>query len=92
LLLHPHIHCLVTGCGLTLERGLVYAKKDFLLPYDLIKHTFRRHIRTAILKALDKNKLVLPDGMSSQQLRNLLNKLGRKKWNIRICEKYSHGN
>jgi len=23
---------------------------------------------------------------------NLLNKLGRKKWNVKICEKYSHGN
>ena len=91
LLLHPHIHCLVTGCGLTESGELVYARKDFLLPYDLIKHTFRRHIRTAILKALDKGQLVLPDGMSPQQVRNLLNKLGRKKWNIRICEKYSHG-
>jgi len=91
LLIHPHIHCLVTGCGLTESGELVYAKKDFLLPYDLIKHTFRRHVRTAILKALDKNQLVLPDGMSAQQVRNLLNKLGRKKWNIRICEKYSHG-
>ncbi len=25
------------------------------------------------------------------QVQNLMNKLGRKKWNVRICEKYPHG-
>ena len=35
--------------------------------------------------------LVLPDGMRTQQVKNLMNKLGRKKWNVRICEKYPHG-
>lgn len=92
LLLHPHIHCLVTGCGLTTCGDLRFAAKDFLLPYDLIKDTFRRHVRTALLKALDNGELVLPNDMQPRHLRNLLNKLGRKKWNIRICKKYSHGN
>jgi hypothetical protein len=31
------------------------------------------------------------DGMRPQQVQNLMNKLGRKKWNVRICEKYPHG-
>jgi hypothetical protein len=68
------------------------AIKDFLLPYDLIKDSFRKHVRKAILKALNRQDLVLPDDMRPQQVKNLLNKLGRKKWNVRICEKYSHGN
>jgi len=92
LLVHPHIHCLVTGCGLSTLGELKVAVKDFLLPYDLIKNTFRKHVRKAILKALNKGELVLPEGMRAQQVKNLLNKLGRKKWNVRICEKYSHGN
>jgi len=41
---------------------LKVAVKDFLLPYDLIKDTFRKHVRKAILKALNKGDLVLPDG------------------------------
>jgi hypothetical protein len=49
-------------------------------------------VRKAILKALNRQDLVLPDDMRPQQVKNLLNKLGRKKWNVRICEKYSHGN
>jgi hypothetical protein len=91
LLVHPHIHCLVTGCGLSQSGELRSAVKDFLLPYDLIKDTFRKHVRKAILKALKRQDLVLPDGMRPQQVKNLMNKLGRKKWNVRICEKYPHG-
>ena len=30
--------------------------------------------------------------MRVQGLRNLLNQLGRQKWNVKICQKYSHGN
>ena len=91
LLVHPHIHCLVTGCGLSPSGEFKPAVKDFLLPYDLIKDTFRKHVRKAILKALNKGELVLPAGMRPQQVENLMNKLGRKKWNVRICEKYPHG-
>lgn len=91
LLFHPHLHCLVTGGGLSSSGELRSAVKDFLLPYDLIKDTFRKHVRKAILKALNKGELVLPDGMRTQQVHNLMNKLGRKKWNVRICEKYPHG-
>ena len=89
LLVHPHIHCLVSGCGLSSSGELKVAVKDFLLPYDVIKDTFRRRARKAILKALDKGKLTLPDDMRPQQVENLMNKLGRKKWNVRICEKVS---
>jgi hypothetical protein len=85
------VNCLVTGCGLSPSGELRLAVKDFLLPYDLIKDTFRKHVRNAILKALNKGELVLPDGMRPQQVKNLMNKLGRKKWNVRICEKYPHG-
>ena len=91
LLVHPHVHCLVTGCGLSASGELKLAVKDFLLPYDLIKDTFRKHVRKAILKALNKGDLVLPDGKRPQQVKNLMNKLGRKKWNVRICDKYPHG-
>ena len=91
LLVHPHIHCLVTGCGLSPSGEFKPAVKDFLLPYDLIKDSFRKHVRKVILKALKRQDLLLPDGMRAQQVENLMNKLGRKKWNVRICEKYPHG-
>ena len=33
----------------------------------------------------------LPQAMSEQKLKNLLNELGRKKWNVCIRERYGHG-
>ena len=68
-----------------------FAMRSFSCHNDLMKDTFRKHARNAILKALNKGELVLPDGMRPQQVKNLMNKLGRKKWNVRICEKYPHG-
>jgi len=43
-------------------------------------------------KILNQDELILPEGMRQQQLRNLLNKLGRrKKWNVKLKETYSYG-
>jgi Putative transposase len=33
----------------------------------------------------------VPAGQSRQQVENLLNKLGRQKWNVHIRERYPHG-
>ncbi len=91
LLIHPHIHCLVTGGGLAKDGTWKTARKDFLLPYGVIRDVYRKHVRSAVLKALANGELLLPDGKRPQQVINLMNKIGRKKWNVRICEKYTHG-
>ena len=92
LLLHPHIHCLVTGGGLTKALQWLSVTNGYLLPFAVARDLFRGKVKDAIENALEKGELLLPHGMPPQQLRNLLNKLGRKKWNVKICEKYSHGN
>ena len=90
LLLHPHVHFLVTGGGLK-DGKWIALTSGFLFPVRVACNLFRGKFRAAVLKALSKGNLVLPPDMTEQQLINLLNKLGRKKWNIKICEKYSHG-
>ena len=90
LLLHPHIHCLVTGGGIC-DGKWKSCKNDFLLPFRVVRDLFRGKMRHAVLTALDQNKLILPEGTRLQQWKNLLNKLGRKKWNVRVMDKYSHG-
>ncbi len=45
----------------------------------------------AIGTALDRGELQLPAQQSVSQLRSLLNKLGRKKWNVCIQARYDHG-
>lgn len=92
LLLHPHIHCLVTGGGLTKLKEWLSVTNGYLLPFAVARDLFRGKVKDAIENALIKEELLLPHGVPPQQLINLLNKLGRKKWNVKICEKYSHGN
>ena len=90
LLLHPHIHCLVTGGGL-IDGKWIACKNDFLLPFRVVRDLFRGTVRAAVLEALEAGELILPEGTRIQQWKNLLNKLGRKKWNARVMDKYAHG-
>ena len=92
LLLHPHLHCLVTGGGLTDSREWSTVTGGYLLPFRVVRKLFRGKILARIRKALRAGKLTLPGEMSPRQLENLLNKLGRRKWNVRLQERYTHGN
>lgn len=89
---HPHAHCLVSGGGLSEAGEWVPVKGLYLFPFEAARALFRGKMNDALKKALEKGELVLPSDMSSQQFINLLNKLGRKKWNVKILEKYRHGN
>ena len=91
LLLHPHIHTLVTGGGLNATGQWVAVRNGFLLPMAVVMAVFRGKLRAAIQQGLAQGTLQLPPGKSGQQMENLLNKLGRTKWNVPIRERYAHG-
>ena len=57
----------------------------------MVKIVYRGKVLDAIRTALDRGELHLPAPQSVTQLHSLLNKLGRKKWNVRIQERYDHG-
>ncbi len=90
--LHPHGHCLVTGGGLSPDGEWRAITNGYLLPGRVVRDLFRGKMIAAIRGDLEKGKLVVPEGARLQQVLNLLNKLGRKKWNVRIQERYAHGN
>jgi hypothetical protein len=52
---------------------------------------FRGKCVAAVRKALESGEVALPQGLTEQKVTNLLNQLGRKKWNVCIRERYSHG-
>jgi hypothetical protein len=91
LLLHPPIHALVTGGGLTHTGRWVPVRKGFLLPSRVVMALFRGKQLAAIRRALSQGQLQLPEGMRPQPCANLLNKLGRQKWHVHIRERYPHG-
>lgn len=91
LLLHPHLHCLVTGGGLTAEGQWKPVKNGYLLPGKVVRALFRGKFLDFTRKALERGELVVPAGQRLQAQLNLLNKLGRRKWNVCIRERYPHG-
>jgi len=92
LILHPHIHCLITGGGLGLDGQWYQVSNGYLLPSRVVMAKFRGKLLDYIDREVAKNKLKLPEGMGLQQWKNLKNKLGRVKWNVCIRERYEHGN
>jgi Putative transposase/Transposase zinc-binding domain len=94
LVLHPHVHCLVTGGGLTPAGQWVAVRHGFLLPARVVMAVFRGKMVAAIRQTLARGALALPELMRPQQVLNLLNRLGhptKTKWNVRIMERYRHG-
>src|SRR4029450_712218 len=92
--LHPHLHCLVTGGGLTPAGQWVAVRHGFLLPARVVMAVFRGKMMAAIRQTFARGALALPASMQPQQLLNLLNRLGhprKTKWNVRIMERYRHG-
>lgn len=91
LAIHPHLHCLVTGGGLNAKGVWVKPKKDFLLPGRVVATLFRGKYLARLKRRLKKDELVIPAHKTAQQLVNLCNRLGhKKKWNVRIQERYDH--
>ena len=93
-MLHPHLHCLVTGGGLTPAGQWVAVRHGFLLPMRVVMAVFRGKMVAAIRQTFARGALVLPEPMRPQQFVNLLNRLGhptKTKWNVRIMERYRHG-
>src|ERR1043166_8484768 len=94
LVLHPHLHCLVTGGGLTPDGHWKAVRHGFLLPARVVMAVFRGKLLAAIRQAFGRGALVLPEPLRPQQFINLLNRLGhprKTKWNVRIMERYRHG-
>jgi hypothetical protein len=79
LVLHPHLHCLVTGGGLAGETWRA-VRNGYLLPARVVMPVFRGKLLAAVHAALDAGQLSLPTGVTASQVQMLLNRLGRQPW------------
>ena len=89
-MLHPHLHCLVTGGGLTPAGQWVAVRHGFLLPARVVMAVLRGKMLDAIRRAWTRGALVVPEGLRPQQRRNLLNRLGqptKTRWPVRLMER-----
>jgi hypothetical protein len=94
LVLHPHLHCLVTGGGLTPAGQWGAVRQGFLLPARVVMAVLRGKMLAAIRQAWGREELVLPAGLGPQLFLTRLTRLGHPRkspWNVRIMERYRHG-
>ena len=88
---HPHIHCLMTHGGLDDAGKWQQPRSKSLLPAEVVKRMFRGKLIAKLKAGINKGELILPNAETSTSLINLLNKLGRVKWQIYACKAYEHG-
>ena len=88
---HIHIHCLVTGGGVTADGRWKNRRLDKLLPTQLLAGKVRKRMIKALNRLLDQGRLELPIDMDRFQARKLIQRAKRKKWIVDRRERYAHG-
>lgn len=90
---HPHIHCIVSGGGLTRTKDLKLCSNRFLLPVSPLAKKFRGKFLYYLDEHWQKNELHFSH--SCKNLQNgyawttLKNKLYQTDWNIEIKETFN---
>jgi hypothetical protein len=58
---HPHLHCIVTGGGLSPDgKQWIACKREFFLPVKILSRLFRGKFLAYLKEAYEKGKLVFP--------------------------------
>ena len=90
LSLHPHLHCALTEGGLDAEGAWRTPVKGCYLPIRAVMAKYRGKYLDLLRRAEAAGELRLPTGESSARYRSLLNRLGRKRWNVHLRERYAN--
>jgi hypothetical protein len=82
---HPHIHCLVTGGGLSPDgKRWVPGKKKFFLPVKVLSRLFRGKLLAYLKEARDKGNLAFPGAIAhlkeEHSFKAMLEDLYDKDW------------
>ncbi len=82
---HPHLHCIVTGGGLSLDgTRWVEGRRGYLFPVRVLGKLFRGKMLAALRRAYDAGELVLEGGAEALRdaaaFADLLDTLYKKAW------------
>jgi hypothetical protein len=84
LTLHPHLHCIVPGGGLSVDGRWVWSRKRFFLPVRVLARLFRGKVLAALKEAYQAGELDLQGPLASYQdagtFADLLSALYAKSW------------
>ena len=92
LMFHPHIHCVVTGGGLTEIGKWIEKKEDFFIPVRVMSRKFRgkflNYLRKEKIKFYGDNKY-LEDPTNYD---NLISDMYKKEWVVYCKEPFKNAN
>ena len=82
---HPHIHCIVTGGGLSLDgKRWISCKKSFFIPVKILSRLFRGKFLAYLKDSHDSGKLVFPEKIAHLKgkpaFEEMLTDLYRHEW------------
>jgi hypothetical protein len=85
LMFHPHLHCVVTGGGLSPDgRRWIAARRGYLLPVKVLGRLFRGKFLAGVKEAYDAGQLTLGGSVANladpQVFRRWLDALYRQDW------------
>jgi hypothetical protein len=61
---HPHVHCVVTGGGLSSDNRWVSCRKGFFIPIRVMSSLFRGKFLYYLKKSFDDEDLIFPGGIA----------------------------
>ena len=64
LMEHPHVHCVVTGGGLSSDNRWVSCRKGFFIPVRVMSSLFRGKFLDHLKKSFDDEDLIFPGGIA----------------------------
>ena len=65
---HPHVHCIVSGAGLSRDHKLVKSGKSFFIPIKAAMKMFRGKFMAALKSCRSSGRLVIPSSCSDLAL------------------------
>ena len=78
---HIHVHCVISGGGLTKVNQWVNCKKKFLFPVRALSKVFRGKYIAKLIEALINQDVHIPDDETNQiKVQQFINQLYQKNW------------
>lgn len=82
---HPHLHCLVSGGGLSLDgKQWICSKKDFFIPVKVLSSLFRGKFLDGLKREYEAERLKFPGQIEqlkeASSFKRLLTNLYHQKW------------
>lgn len=91
LLLHPHVHALVTEGGVRPDGTWCAPKKSILLPKEILRTVFRGKFQHRLEKLIRRGRLSLPPDLDRHRALKLMKRAGRQEWIVDRRDRYDHG-